>query len=75
MSSDFGFHQNSSIILVGLMGAGKTTIGKKLAEYLTVDFFDSDEEVEKAIGKKISTIFSIYGEKTFRIHEKKIIKR
>ena len=74
MFHNFKIQHEKPIALVGLMGAGKTTIGKKLAKYLSIDFFDTDEEIEKTIGKKIPIIFSTFGEKTFREYEKKVIK-
>lgn len=60
---------NRSIVLVGMMGVGKTTIGKGLATELNLPFYDSDNEIEKNIGKKINEIFESYGEKFFRNEE------
>lgn len=54
------------IILIGFMGAGKTTIGKKLAEELEITFVDTDEMVEEQTGRKISDIFAEDGESYFR---------
>ena len=63
------------IILVGLMGAGKTTIGRRLAQQLDVGFIDSDQEICEAAGCDISDIFDIYGEDVFRDLEKRVMKR
>ena len=60
---------NRSIVLVGMMGVGKTTIGKNLAEELDLPFYDSDNEIEKSVGKKINEIFANYGEIFFRNKE------
>lgn len=68
------FH-NRTVALVGLMGAGKSTVGRRLADVLKREFFDSDEEVEKAAGLTISDIFSSYGEEEFRRGEHAVIKR
>ena len=57
---------NRSIVLVGMMGSGKTTIGKLLAEELKLPFYDSDNEIEKSLGKKINDIFKENGELFFR---------
>jgi len=64
-----------SIVMIGLMGAGKTTIGRNLAERLELPFIDSDEEVEKAAGCTIADIFEVYGEPNFRDCERRVIKR
>ena len=66
---------NKSIILVGLMGAGKTSVGRKLAEILDMDFIDADEEIVKAAGCSIEDIFQIYGETAFRDVEERVIQR
>ena len=60
---------NRSIVLVGMMGSGKTTIGKLLAEELQLPFYDSDNEIEKNLGKKINDIFKEHGEPFFRSEE------
>jgi shikimate kinase len=65
---------NKSIVLVGLMGAGKSTVGRRLAKALHTDFFDSDTEIEQAAGMPISEIFSVYGEPAFRDLEIKTIR-
>ncbi len=63
------------IVMVGLMGAGKTSIGRALARYLGIPFVDSDKEIEKAAGCSVVDIFSMYGEKEFRRVEEKVIER
>ncbi|CAI3936271.1 3-dehydroquinate synthase [Commensalibacter papalotli (ex Botero et al. 2024)] len=67
--------KNGPIILIGLMGAGKTTIGKKLAQYLSIPFIDSDHEIEKTAGCTITDIFEQYGEAEFRRVEHEVIRR
>lgn len=62
-----------NIILVGLMGAGKSTIGKQLARRLKLEFFDSDRYLEEKTGVSIPTIFSIEGESGFRDREEEVI--
>lgn len=63
------------IVLVGLMGAGKTSVGKRLAVRVAVPFRDADEEIEKAAGCSIKDIFALYGEPAFRDGERKVIAR
>ena len=60
---------DNTIILIGMMGAGKTTIGKSLANYLDKIFIDSDQEIQKRTGVKIPVIFEIEGEIGFRKRE------
>ena len=62
-----------NIFLVGLMGAGKTSIGKLLARRLGKSFFDSDQEIERATGVKIPVIFEIEGEAGFRAREARLL--
>jgi shikimate kinase len=64
-----------SIILVGLMGAGKSTVGKRLARRLGIAFVDSDEEIEIAAHHKIPEIFDRFGEAGFRDGERRVIAR
>jgi len=64
-----------SIVLVGLMGAGKTKIGRRLAARLNLPFFDSDEEIEAAAGETIEEIFANRGETVFRDGERRVIAR
>jgi shikimate kinase len=63
------------IILIGLMGAGKTKIGKLLAAKLDLPFFDSDREIETAAGSSIAEIFERFGEAYFRAGERRVIAR
>lgn len=63
------------IVLIGMMGAGKTTVGRRLAARLGRHFVDSDEEVEKAAGMSIEDIFAAHGEADFRSGEVKVIAR
>ena len=63
------------IVLIGLMGTGKTTIGKKLAKKLQLPFTDSDEEAEQVAGCSIENIFEFNGEEAFRKMESLIIQR
>jgi len=64
-----------SIVLVGIMGVGKSTIGKRLSQYLDIPFVDADKEIEKAAGMSIQDIFDQFGEEAFRSGERKVIKR
>ena len=63
------------LVLVGLMGAGKTSVGKKLADYLKLEFLDADHEIELAAGMDIVEIFEKFGENYFRDGERKVINR
>jgi shikimate kinase len=63
------------VVLVGMMGAGKTTVGRRLAAKLGRHFVDSDQEVEKAAGMSIEDIFKLHGESDFRAGEAKVIAR
>lgn len=63
------------IVLVGLMGAGKTSIGRRLAEKMGLPFVDADHEIEAAAGKTIADIFAEHGEAYFRDGERKVIAR
>jgi len=64
-----------SIVLVGLMGCGKSSVGKRLAFRLGLPFVDADEEIERAAGKTINDIFADHGEAHFRDGERKVIAR
>jgi len=64
-----------SIVLVGLMGAGKTSIGKRLAKKLGMPFVDADVEIEAAADCSIEEIFTRYGEQAFRDGERRVIAR
>jgi shikimate kinase len=61
-------------ILIGMMGAGKSTVGKRLAEMSQREFIDTDQLIVNRLGKSIDKIFEQYGEQTFRDHETSIIK-
>ena len=63
------------IVMVGLMGAGKTSVGRALAHHLGVPFIDSDKEIERAAGCSVVDIFSMYGEKEFRRVERQVVDR
>jgi shikimate kinase/3-dehydroquinate synthase len=65
---------SNNIFLIGLMGAGKTTIGRALAKKLNRPFFDSDHEIEARTGASVSTIFEIEGETSFRKREAETIR-
>ena len=63
------------IFIVGPMASGKSTLGKKLAQTLEVDFLDTDNEIEKRAGAEISWIFEIEGEEGFRERERKALQK
>jgi shikimate kinase len=67
--------RSSNIYLVGPIGAGKTTIGKCLANELKMDFYDSDLEIEKHCGAELSWILDLEGEEGFRKREENIIEK
>jgi shikimate kinase len=69
------FIPSRSIVLVGLMGAGKSNIGRRLAARLGLPFFDSDPEIEAAAGETIEEIFANRGERVFREGERRVIAR
>ncbi len=64
-----------AIVLVGLMGAGKTSVGRRLAEKMDLPFVDADHEIEVAAGKTVAEIFSDDGEDYFREGERRVIAR
>lgn len=64
-----------SLVLIGLMGAGKSAIGKRLAAWLDMPFNDADQEIERAAGKSINDIFTENGETYFRDGERRVIGR
>lgn len=64
-----------SVVLVGMMGAGKSSIGRRLAQRLGIGFVDADAEIEAAAGMTIAEIFSTYGEPDFRSGEARVIAR
>jgi shikimate kinase len=64
-----------SLVLVGMMGAGKSSIGRRLAARLEIPFVDADAEIERAAGMTISDIFAKHGESSFRSGEARVIAR
>ncbi|MCA8907151.1 MAG: shikimate kinase [Rhodospirillaceae bacterium] len=64
-----------SVVLVGLMGAGKTAVGRRLAKRLSLPFADADQEIEQAAGCSVKDIFSVWGEPAFRDCERRVIRR
>ena len=75
MPSSLAFKLPRSVVLVGLMGAGKSCIGRRLASRLGVEFHDADAEIEQAAGCSIQDIFEVHGEAAFRDGEKRVIAR
>ena len=73
--SSTAHHLPKTIVLVGLMGAGKSCIGRRLASRLEVPFVDADAEIEKAAGLTIAEIFEKYGEPYFRDGEWRVMTR
>ncbi len=67
--------EGRSVVLIGLMGAGKTAVGRRLAGRLDLAFTDADNEIEAAAGCSIPDIFALYGEAAFRDGERKVITR
>lgn len=64
-----------SLVLVGMMGVGKTSIGRRLAARINFEFADADEEIERAAGMTIAEIFEKFGEAYFRDGERRVIAR
>lgn len=64
-----------SIVLVGLMGVGKSTVGRRLARRIGLPFVDSDEEIERAADHEIKEIFDRFGEASFRDGERRVLRR
>ncbi|WP_305988213.1 shikimate kinase [Roseibium sp. MMSF_3544] len=64
-----------SIVLVGIMGCGKSTVGKRLAQRLGLEFVDADSEIERAANMTVSEIFAEHGESYFRSGEERVIAR
>ena len=69
------YELQKSIVLIGLMGSGKSSIGKRLSEKISVPFVDSDDEIELAAGMTISEIFENFGEPYFRSGEERAVER
>ena len=65
--------EKRNIFLIGPMGAGKSTIGRHLAQMLHLEFHDSDQEIEKRTGADIAWVFDVEGEEGFRVRETKVI--
>ncbi|MBT4711908.1 MAG: shikimate kinase [Alphaproteobacteria bacterium] len=65
----------STVVLIGLMGSGKTSIGRRLAARLGIQFIDADTEIEAAAGSSIHDIFELHGEQAFRDGERRVIAR
>jgi shikimate kinase len=63
------------VVLVGMMGAGKTSVGRRLAALLHAPFRDSDQEIEQAAGMSVADIFASFGEPSFRDGERRVIER
>lgn len=74
-SPTVSFMPHRTVVLVGLMGSGKTSIGKRLANKFEIPFHDSDYEVEQAAGCPLHEIQNIYGEENFRQGEFRVISR
>jgi shikimate kinase/3-dehydroquinate synthase len=70
-----GSSARRSIVILGFMAAGKTTIGKRLAARLGMPFLDTDCEIERAIGCSVAEIFARFGELEFRAAERRLISR
>jgi shikimate kinase len=70
-----GEGHEKSIVLIGLMGAGKSTIGRRLAKRLGLPFADADAEIEAAAGLTVAEIFERHGESHFRDGERRVLKR
>ena len=75
MATAGSWHLKKTVVLVGMMGAGKTAVGKALANLLDVPFLDSDVEIEAAANMSISEIFERDGEAFFRDRESQVIDR
>jgi shikimate kinase len=67
--------KNKIILLVGLMGSGKTSVGKRLAKKLNLPFVDGDQEIEKAAGLSLIDVLKCFGEKEYRAGEARVMKR
>jgi shikimate kinase len=69
------FLGSRSLVLVGMMGVGKSSVGRRLAQTLDLPFVDADKEIEEAANRSIVEIFETYGEAHFRDGEKRVIQR
>lgn len=75
MNADMAALRGRSVALVGMPGVGKTTIGRRLAKALDLEFFDSDKEIERASGRTVEGYFRDHGEDAFRAGERRVIRR
>ena len=75
MPSRYSAIRAHPIALVGLMGVGKTTVGRRLARRLGLPFYDSDEEIELASGRTVAGYFRDHGEEAFRAGERRVVER
>jgi shikimate kinase len=66
---------NKIILLVGLIGSGKTSVGKRLAKKLNLPFIDGDQEIEKAAGLSVLDVFKCFGTEEYRAGEARVMKR
>lgn len=66
---------NKIILLVGLIGSGKTSVGKRLAKKLNLPFIDGDQEIERAAGLSVIDVFKCFGQEEYRAGEERIMKR
>ena len=66
---------NKIILLVGLMGSGKTSVGKRLAQKLSLPFVDGDQEIERAAGLSLIDVLKCFGEEEYRAGEARVMKR
>ncbi len=73
--ADIARRLDRPVVLVGLMGVGKSTVGRRLAALLGSDFIDVDEEIERAANRSIAEIFDSHGEAYFRDGERRVIAR
>jgi shikimate kinase len=73
--TDLAKHLDRPVVLVGLMGVGKSTVGRRLAKRLGLPFVDSDSEIEDAAGYPAAEIFERFGEKDFRDGERRLVAR
>ncbi|MBE1236674.1 shikimate kinase [Phaeovibrio sulfidiphilus] len=64
-----------SLVFVGLMGAGKTSVGRAVAKTLDLEFVDADQEIERASAMPVAEIFALYGEEEFRSLERRVMSR
>lgn len=74
-AADLTLFQNRTIALVGLMGVGKSTVGRRLAARIGLPFADGDDEIERAAGMTVSEIFATMGEAGFREGEARVMRR